>query len=532
MKNHHLGFSLLIAVAALPFCAPAFAQQTPDMLSEALALVRQVESPKGQPPPDAQKINLLKQAITEAQQAPNHRLRGHRVLAIQAIRLAIASINTGDATHQAAIYLHTADDELSTSITLAGGTPPAAGAAVTPQSAGAFTALGDAKMRQSDWTGAIAAYDQAIKLDPQNVEAYLERGSSKLMNKDRAGGMADYDQAIQLDPKNAEAYIDRGSAKQGSDTKGAIADLNQAIALDPKNKEAYQRLAGIEWMAQDNNGAIATYDQLIALDPKNGYAYGCRAMAKEGKGDLDGAIADYGQAILVEPTDSDAYHLRGKIKVTKGDLTGALADFNQAITLGRHDTDVYRERAEVKKALGDLDGALADYDQIIALDSKKDDAFVNLDEIYASRGDVKLAKRDFDGAIANYNQAITLKDEDTDLDYFAIWLAQNLQGKKSDADAQLSREMANGLGFGWFWHGNIAAFLLGQMNEADFLKAATSPDAKKTGVSQAWYYAGMKQLLSGNKSVAEDDFKKCLAASPTEERTAFFAQTELKAAGR
>jgi tetratricopeptide (TPR) repeat protein len=341
----------LLAAAALAFGAPAFAQETPDMLSEALALVRQVEKPEGQPPPDADKINLLKQAITEAQQAPNHRLKGHRVLAIEAIRLAIAEIGKGDPAHQAATFLKTADDELSTSITLAGGTPPAAGAVVTPQTASAYTALGDAKMRQSDWSGAVAAYDQAIKLDPRNVQAYLERGSSKLMNKDRAGGMADYDQAIQLDPKNAEAYIDRGSAKQGSDTKGAIADLNQAIALDPKNKEAYQRLAGIEWMAHDNDGAIAADDQLIALDPKDWYAYGCRAMAKNEKGDLDGAIADYGQDIMIEPTDSSAFHNRAQVKKKKGDLAGALADLNQAITLGMHEKFVYDERDEIKKAL-------------------------------------------------------------------------------------------------------------------------------------------------------------------------------------
>jgi hypothetical protein len=44
------------------------------MLSKALNLVRQVEAPTGNSPTDAQKINLLTQAITEAQQAPNHRL--------------------------------------------------------------------------------------------------------------------------------------------------------------------------------------------------------------------------------------------------------------------------------------------------------------------------------------------------------------------------------------------------------------------------------------------------------------------------
>jgi tetratricopeptide (TPR) repeat protein len=520
---------------AIATATSGFGQDTSDMLSKALNLVRQVEAPTGNSPTDAQKINLLTQAITEAQQAPNHRLKGRRVLAIQAIRNAIADISNGDSSHQAQINLHTADEELSTSISLAGGTPPPAGPmapaaqAPTAQTADDFFKQGWAKMHQSDWRGAVAAFDQAIRLDPKKVDAYMERGASKLMLGDQSGGMADYDQAVKIDPKNTETYLKLGEALSMKDPKGAIADYQQVIALDPKNTRAYEGVANVHWMHQEYDATIAAYDQLIAVDPKNWYAYGCRAMAKSAKGDLDGAIADYGQDIVIQPTDFNAFHNRAQAKKKKGDFEGALADLNQAITLGMHDGYIYRERGDIRKALGDLDGALADFNQVVELDSTKDDAFVNLDEIYADRGD---AKRDFDGAIADYNQAIALKDEATQQDYFSIWVAQNLQGKKADADAQLSSETAKTLGMNWYWPANIAGFLLGQMNEADFLNAATSPDAKKAGISQAWYYVGMKQLLAGNKIVSTEDFKKCLAANPNDERTAFFAREEVKAGGQ
>jgi ankyrin repeat protein len=121
MKISFLRSSLLtLIIAAFGFARPLFGQDTTDMLSKALDLVHQVETPAGNPPSDAQRIDLLAQAITAAQAAPNHRLKGHRVLAIQAIRSAIAEIREGDPNHQAAIYLHTADTELSTSISLAG----------------------------------------------------------------------------------------------------------------------------------------------------------------------------------------------------------------------------------------------------------------------------------------------------------------------------------------------------------------------------------------------------------------------------
>ena len=522
---------------AIATTTPGFGQDTSDMLSKALNLVRQVEAPTGNSPTDAQKINLLTQAITEAQQAPNHRLKGHRVLAIQAIRSAIADISNGDSSHQAQINLHTADEELSASISLAGGTPPPAGPmapaaqAPTAQTADDFFKQGWAKMHQSDWRGAVAAFDQAIRLDPTKVDAYMERGASKLMLGDQAGGMADYEQATRIDPKNTEVYLKLGEALLMKNPKAAIAYYNDVIALDPKNERAFKGIATVHFMHQEYDETIAAYDRLIAVDPQDWDAYGLRAMAKALKGDLDGAIADYGEDILLEPTDFNAFHNRAQLKKKKGDLEGALADLNQAITLGMHDGYVYRERADIKKALSDLDGALADYNQVISLDPKVSDAFDNVD-VYISRGDVKLAKRDLEGAITDYNQYLRLDRNDQEITYFSIWVAQELQGKKAAADAQLSTEMANPLGFKWYWHGNIAAFLLGQMNEADFLNAAISPDAKKTGISQAWYYSGLKQLLAGNKSAATEDFKKCLAANPNDERTAFFAREELKAAGQ
>jgi tetratricopeptide (TPR) repeat protein len=531
--HRHLSFAVLILTAV--FAMPLFGQDTSGMLSKALDLVRQVETPVGSSPTDAQKINLLTQAMTDAKQAPNHRLQGHRVLAIQALRSAIAEISKGDPSRQAAIYLHNADQELSTSISLAGGASAPTTAILqttkTPQTADDYFKLGWAKMHQSDWRGAVAAFNQAIRLDPTKVDAYMERGASKLMLGDQAGGMADYEQATKIDPKNTEVYLKLGEALLMKNPKAAIAYYNDVIALDPKNERAFKGIATVHFMHQEYDETIAAYDRLIAVDPQDWDAYGLRAMAKALKGDLDGAIADYGEDILLEPTDFNAFHNRAQLKKKKGDLEGALADLNQAITLGMHDGYVYRERADIKKALGDLDGALADYNQVISLDPKVSDAFDNVD-VYISRGDVKLAKRDLEGALTDYNQYLRLDRNDQEITYFSIWVAQELQGKKAAADAQLSTEMANPLGFKWYWHGNIAAFLLGQMNEADFLNAAISPDAKKTGISQAWYYSGLKQLLAGNKSAATEDFKKCLAANPNDERTAFFAREELKAAGQ
>jgi tetratricopeptide (TPR) repeat protein len=66
----------------------------------------------------------------------------------------------------------------------------------------------------------------------QNSGTYNERGLAKEKKGDLDGAMADYNQAIKLNPKNALAYRCRGDIKQKKgDLDAAIADFNRAIQL-------------------------------------------------------------------------------------------------------------------------------------------------------------------------------------------------------------------------------------------------------------------------------------------------------------
>lgn len=76
----------------------------------------------------------------------------------------------------------------------------------------------------------------------------------------------------------------------------------------------------------------------------------------------------------------------------------------------------------------------------------------------------------------------------------------------------------------------IGEFLLGKTGESDFLATASSPDAKtnRDRHCEAWYYAGMKRLLTGDKKIAADYFGKCLATEATTLFEYTCAKAELK----
>jgi tetratricopeptide (TPR) repeat protein len=64
------------------------------------------------------------------------------------------------------------------------------------ENAGTYNARGFAKQKKGDLDGAMADYNQAIKLDPKFAGAYNNRGNIKLKKNDLNGAMADYNQAI------------------------------------------------------------------------------------------------------------------------------------------------------------------------------------------------------------------------------------------------------------------------------------------------------------------------------------------------
>jgi Tfp pilus assembly protein PilF len=103
----------------------------------------------------------------------------------------------------------------------------------SPQlTATAFYDSGNSKRESGDNQGAIADYNQAIKLKPDFAGAYNNRGLSKYYLKDNQGAIADYNQAIKLKSDYANAYYNWGLINKNlGNNQKAISDFRQAAKL-------------------------------------------------------------------------------------------------------------------------------------------------------------------------------------------------------------------------------------------------------------------------------------------------------------
>ena len=107
--------------------------------------------------------------------------------------------------------------------------------------AGDYLSLGLNSHQQGDYEKAREFYDQALTLDSKNARAYGNRGIVKVALGDYLGAIADYNQVLKLDPQyNAKTCYALGLAKAAlKDYPGALADYTQAINLEPANADVY-----------------------------------------------------------------------------------------------------------------------------------------------------------------------------------------------------------------------------------------------------------------------------------------------------
>jgi len=165
--------------------------------------------------------------------------------------------------------------------------------------------------------------------DPHAAEtakanALIKSGNQKMRDGDFDGAIADFNQVIEIDkifPENVQSgsYLNRGLAFQKKgDFDAALADFNKAIKLQSNNFYAFQDRAGL-------------YDK---------------------QNQLDKALADYSKAIKLASNFAPAYRGRGMILLKQGKDSEAEADFTKYVELFPNGKDsLEREKKKIKDEL-------------------------------------------------------------------------------------------------------------------------------------------------------------------------------------
>lgn len=233
---------------------------------------------------------------------------------------------------------------------------------------------------------ALAAYDNAIRLDAAQAEVYRQRAKAKIALGHYNAALSDMEKQLCLEPAaSASAYTVRGVAKFClSQHEAAFADFEAALRLDPGCADAYAARGTVKSKLGEYEAALADFDAAIHLLPdvptdaravykyhpakgvledlrhRLAYVYHNRAYTKASLGQRQSALADYDAAIRLSPECAASYTNRGELKYSLGEREAAQADFEAAIRADPEFAQPYTERAREKLRWGRDADAKAD----------------------------------------------------------------------------------------------------------------------------------------------------------------------------
>lgn len=181
----------------------------------------------------------------------------------------------------------------------ADGEPPAGGASNNdPRS---YREQADTACRDGDFERAVAAFDHVIAMEPGDAQAYHLRGNLKDELGDSDGALADYDQAIRLNP-DSSVYRDRGILWQRMGALDqAIVDLDRAVRFTFSEPGIYIDRGFVWFQKGRHDRAAADFDRAVKIDVEFARVYIDRGVLMHSNGICNRAAGQIDRIAHIEP---------------------------------------------------------------------------------------------------------------------------------------------------------------------------------------------------------------------------------------
>lgn len=147
---------------------------------------------------------------------------------------------------------------------------------------------------QGRYAEAIAAFEQALRLQPDFAAAYSARGSANYYAGQYERALNDFQQALDLGSVGAQEYRNRGLAYYSLERyPQALADYNSALKLAPDSVDALINRGYVYYSTDDAASALVDFDRAINLSPDRADAYYGRGLVYARLNQADLALADF-----------------------------------------------------------------------------------------------------------------------------------------------------------------------------------------------------------------------------------------------
>ena len=268
----------------------------------------------------------------------------------------------------------------------------------------------DAYFAQGKLQEAVAAYEEAIKIDPNNDIPYIRQSRLLVYTRETAKAVDRAAKAVLLNPTSPEnlAYYCRAldwEARYDEATQVCSCGIEQ----NPDYAENYAFLSEVYADQGDWIAARSTAEQAIAINYQSMDAHHNMGYALEVQGRFDEAVEYYENALVLAPQLAPLYVSAGRTYYQLRDFETAEKRFKEAIRLNPGDPEAYNRLGWTYYTIGEFGRAIDALEQSIGVDptyisnSVGRSAWGNLATVYYTR-------QNFEEAIEYFPKAIDLAE--------------------------------------------------------------------------------------------------------------------------
>jgi tetratricopeptide (TPR) repeat protein len=184
------------------------------------------------------------------------------------------------------------------------------------------------------WKNTRTLFEHANAVTKDNTLAITLLGSLAAQAGDMAGAMARYDEALRIKPNYPEAHFFRANAldKTGH-INDAINEYRKVLWYGPVRAQAHILLAADLTKAGHPSEAVTNYEAALKFDPDAAVAHNNLARLLQSEGKTKEAMKHYAAALRLDPNLAEAHNNYGVLLIQSGDRAAGLHELRNGLTL-------------------------------------------------------------------------------------------------------------------------------------------------------------------------------------------------------
>jgi serine/threonine-protein kinase len=212
---------------------------------------------------------------------------------------------------------------------------------------------------------AVAAAEEALRLDPSQPAVRMSLGAIKRLTGQTDQAIAEFRKALALQPNSDDTrrLLGQALAAQGQVDDG-VAEIRRAIEIRPDYWNNHFTLGYVLYNAGRYKDAVDAYRKTIELNPNYAGGYHMLGTAQYRLGDREAALGNFEHSVRLGPS-APAYANLGFFYFAAGRFKEAVTAYAEQVKRDPASPSAHRNLGDAHRRAGNAAGARAEYERAI-----------------------------------------------------------------------------------------------------------------------------------------------------------------------